>query len=246
MASAARFRFHGSLNDFLHHSQKDNWISYTFRELPAIKDTIEAIGVPHPEVDVILVNGKAVNFTYKLQPDDVVEVYPAGTLQSINLIPEPKNPLRFVLDVHLGKLARLLRMLGFDTIYDPALSEKQIVGIALSEERILLTRGTEILKLKTIKYGYWLRSQDPEIQLREVITYYNLTALMFRLFSRCLVCNGEIKQVQKEAIQAQLPPKTQLYFHEFYQCSNCRRVYWKGSHFERMQEFIQTLREPEN
>ncbi|NEM97592.1 Mut7-C ubiquitin/RNAse domain-containing protein [Pontibacter burrus] len=240
MGHTARFKFHTTLNDFLQKQEQESWINYSFRDVPAIKDAIEAIGVPHPEVNAIVVNGRSVDFTYKLHPDDKVEVYPKGSPVTINLFPNYNPPFKFVLDVHLGKLARMLRLLGFDTIFDPELTEKELVAIAVSENRILLSRGTGILKHKTIVYGYWLRSQQPDEQLQEVIRYYNLAA-EFSIFTRCMVCNGAIAQVTKEQLKEQLPPKTKLYFHEFYQCQNCQRVYWKGSHYERMQEFIQKL-----
>lgn len=240
MAGTARIKFHASLNDFLELHSQNSWLSYSFKESPAVKDAIEAIGVPHPEVNAIVVNGLPVDFTYKLQPGDDVEVYPAGYPATINLLPNYKPPYRFVLDVHLGKLARFLRMLGFDTMFDARLSEKELVSIAVNEQRILLSRGVNILKHKKIVYGYWLRSQQPEEQLQEVVRYYNLVA-EFRLFTRCMICNGEIQQVPKEQVQEQLPPKTRLYFQEFYQCRNCHRVYWKGSHYERMQESCNRL-----
>jgi len=240
MAFSAQFRFHSSLNVFVDKPQQNSWITYSFKEPPGIKDAIEAMGVPHPEVNAIVVNGLGFDFNYKLQPDDRVEVYPKGSPATINLIPNYSLPYKFVLDVHLGKLARLLRLLGFDTLYDPDLTEKQLVTIAVTENRILLSRGINILKHKNIDYGYWLRSQQPEEQLKEVVCNYNL-APEFRLFTRCMVCNGEIREVKKEQVEAGLPPKTKLYFQEFYQCANCKRVYWKGSHYERMQEFIKKL-----
>ncbi|MBB6611826.1 Mut7-C ubiquitin/RNAse domain-containing protein [Pontibacter sp. Tf4] len=240
MAGTAHFKFYASLNDFLPKQEQESWINYSFPENPVVKDAIEAMGVPHPEVNAIVVNGNKVDFTYKLQPSDEVEVYPKGFPATINLTPTYSLPYRFVLDVHLGKLVRFLRLLGFDTFFDPELSEKELVRIAVEENRILLSRGVNILKYKTIVHGYWLRSQQPEEQLLEVIRYYSLAG-EFSVFTRCMVCNGTIVQVPKEQVQELLPPKTKLYFHEFYQCQHCRRVYWKGSHYERMQQFINNL-----
>jgi uncharacterized protein len=240
MAGTARFKFHATLNDFLELYRKDTWLNYSFVESPAVKDVIEAMGVPHPEVNAIVVNSSAVDFTYKLQSGDEVEVYPKGFPATINLIPDYSLSYKFVLDVHLGKLARLLRLLGFDTVFDAELSEKELVTIAVNENRILLSRGVNILKHKTIVHGHWLRSQQPEEQLQEVIRNYSLAG-QFHVFIRCMVCNGAIGPVAKDRVLEQLLPKTRLYFHEFYQCQHCRRVYWKGSHYERMQEFIQNL-----
>ncbi|MBC5774773.1 Mut7-C ubiquitin/RNAse domain-containing protein [Pontibacter sp. KCTC 32443] len=244
MLITATFRFHFTLNDFLALADRNAWVKYSFRDEPAVKDAIEALGVPHPEVDIIVVNCAIVDFNYKLQPNDQVEVYPASPYtmwpEKAKLIPKSTLPYRFVLDVHLGKLARLLRLLGFDTIFDAGLTDKEIAGISVSENRILLTRSVGLLKLKSITRDYWLRSQHPEMQVQEVVSYYKL-APEFKLFSRCMVCNGNIKAVPKEQIWELLPPKTRLYFHEFYQCQSCQRVYWKGSHYERMQEFISKL-----
>ena len=128
-------------------------------------------------------------------------------------------------------------MLGFDTLYEPAFNDKIIAEIAQNETRIVLTRDVGLLKQKQIKWGYWLRSQLLEPQLSEVVSHFRLTG-RFQPFTRCLECNGLLKPVKKELVLEKLPPKTKLYFNEFYQCHNCERVYWKGSHYERMQQFI--------
>ncbi|GAB3536463.1 Mut7-C RNAse domain-containing protein [Pontibacter brevis] len=220
---------------------------YRFTGTPAVKDAIEAIGVPHPEVGVILVNDLPVPFSYPLQAHDKVAVYPADANQNwpggFSLQAKPPTPERFVLDVHLGKLVRALRMLGFDTCYENDYSDRTIANIAATEERIVLTRDVGLLKQKTIRWGYWLRSQHLEEQLAEVVNYFNLQR-HFTPFTRCMACNGNIKEVSKEAVVAQLPPKTKLYFDEFFQCDSCNRVYWKGSHYERMQQFIQQHTQP--
>lgn len=242
MEATATFEFFGSLNDFPALSGRGSKLQYKFTGAPAVKDAIEAIGVPHPEIDVILVNGLPVDFTHPLHADDRIEVYPADASRSwpegYSLLAKHPAPDRFVLDVHLGKLARALRMLGFDTSYENDYSDKAIAQIAETDKRIVLTRDVGLLKHKNIRWGYWLRSQHLKEQLAEVISCYNLRH-KFSPFTRCLACNGNIEQVPKESIVQQLPPKTQLYFNEFYQCDTCQRVYWKGSHYERMQQFIE-------
>lgn len=237
----ATFRFHGVLNDFLFKRRRESVILYTFNGTPAIKDSIEALGVPHPEVDVILVNHKPVAFSYLLQEGDLVEVYPveAGRSWPVGYTSEENNPPphRFVLDVHLGTLAKSMRMLGLDTHYQTDLTDTAITRIAAEEERVVLTRDIGLLKQRSITWGYWLRSQHTEEQLEEVIRRYSLQP-SFRPFARCLACNVPVQQVRKEEVLEQLPPKTKLYFEEFYRCPSCSRVYWKGSHYERMQEFV--------
>ncbi|MFC5269797.1 Mut7-C RNAse domain-containing protein [Adhaeribacter terreus] len=240
MTFTATFLFHDSLNDFLRKFQKQQRLEYKFEGKPSVKDAIEAQGVPHPEIAQILVDGEPVSFQYLLKPNDFVEVFPATK----NQIPEakllqPKLPetIRFVLDVHLGKLAKALRMLGFDTVYRNDLDDKTIAELAQNENRIVLTRDVNLLKMKAINWGYWLRSQFLEEQLAEVIQYFKLQN-KFAPFTRCLECNGLIHEVRKEDVLGVLPPNTRKYFSEFYQCESCRKVYWKGSHYERMQQFI--------
>ena len=241
MAFHATFLFHGTLNDFLPKSRKGALLDYSFERNPSVKDAIEALGVPHPEVAAILVNGRPVDFQYLLQPEDQVEVFPkrvnAAEVKGKNLQPPLPEMVKFVLDVHLGKLAKALRMLGFDTVYQNDYSDKAIADLAQNENRIVLTRDVNLLKIKKILWGYWLRSQHLEEQLSEVIRYFELEK-QFAPFSRCLACNGFILPVEKEKVINELPPNTRRYFHEFYQCESCRNVYWKGSHFERMQQFI--------
>lgn len=243
----ASFHFHGALNDFLPKRRRGSAILYIFRGAPAIKDSIEALGVPHPEVDVILVNHKIVAFSYLLQEDDVVEVYPVEAERSwpVGYTLEEKNqpPHRFELDVHLGTLAKSMRMLGLDTYYETDLTDAAIARIAAEEERVVLTRDVGLLKQKSITWGYWLRSQHTEKQLEEVIRRYSLQS-SFRPFARCLACNVPVQQVSKEEVLEQLPPKTKLYFEEFYRCPSCSRVYWKGSHYDHMQLFVARISRP--
>lgn len=245
MEKSAQFCFYASLHDFLSSSQRNKSpIIYSFSNAPAVKDAIEAIGIPHPEVASIFINGTAAGFSHPLHHLDQVEVFPAGYPSAppngyalCSPYPEPE---RFVLDVHLGKLARSLRMLGFDTLYENNYSDNAIAKIAEKDERIVLTRDIGLLKQKIIQWGYWLRSQQAEEQLAEVIRYFKLQA-KFQPFSRCIACNGRIIKTLKENVADRLPSKTKQYFNEFFQCQSCRRVYWKGSHYERMQTFIMTV-----
>ncbi|MBD1395695.1 hypothetical protein H9Q13_00825 [Pontibacter sp. JH31] len=238
MSHTACFYFHGSLNDFLRRPKRATWFAYTFIGHPAVKDAIEAIGIPHLEVREVLINDLPVPLTHQLQPEDRVAVFPFDGRESELL--QGIAAFRFVLDVHLGKLAKSLRLLGFDAAYDNALTDKAIVAQAQTEQRIVLTRDVNLLKHKAIPVGYWLRSQQTEEQLAAVIRRFRLLEHS-RPFTRCMVCNGNISEVTKAAVLDLLPPKTKRYFQEFYQCENCRRVYWKGSHYERMQELVRRL-----
>ena len=238
MQQTADFYFHGSLNDFLRRVKRDTRLAYTFSSHQTVKDMIEAIGVPHVEVWEVLVHEERVPLSHRLQPADRVEVYPYDGREEELL--QGIADRKFVLDVHLGTLARSLRMLGFDTVYANTFTDKDIAGIAEAEQRIVLTRDVNLLKQKAIPAGYWLRSQHTEEQLTEVIRRFRLLDLI-RPFSRCMVCNGMIAAVPKETVLDQLPPKTKLYFEKFYRCASCQRVYWKGTHYERMQELVYRL-----
>jgi uncharacterized protein with PIN domain len=234
---AAEFRFYEELNDFLPVRQRRQTVRYAFNGRPAIKDPIEALGVPHTEVDLIVVNGQSVGFDYHLQDGDRVAVYPC--FEAFDLSPIVKlreSPLRqtaFILDVHLGKLARFLRLLGFDALYRNDYDDDELVQISAREHRILLTRDRRLLFHKTITHGYFLHSTNAMEQTREVIERFDLTGNV-RLFTRCSECNGAIAPVAKEAVLDRLQPLTRRHFHEFVQCAGCGRVYWKGSHYGRL------------
>ncbi len=240
----AQFRFYEELNDFLPVGVKKTTFPYRFSGSPAVKDAIEAIGVPHTEIELIVANGTSVGFEYRLQDGDFVSVYPV--CESIDVTPvirlrdSPLRRTRFILDVHLGKLARLLRMLGFDTLYRNSYRDPDIVRLAASEGRIVITRDRGILKTANVTHGYWVRSSDPDEQLREVIDRFDLTGQV-RPFHRCMACNAELLAVDKDAVLDRLPRRTANYFDEFHRCPECMRIYWKGSHYDKMKRYVQEV-----
>ncbi|MDQ3277140.1 MAG: Mut7-C ubiquitin/RNAse domain-containing protein [Bacteroidota bacterium] len=235
MAFTCTFYIHKNLNDFLPVRSREQRLTYTFHPSATVKDAIEAIGVPHVEVSQISRNGQTIPFSYLLQPNDTIEVVPFDDLSIRD------EPVAFVLDVHLGKLARLLRLLGIDAHYENGYKDPEIVALAVRENKTVLTRDVGLLKYKVLQHGYWLRSQHPEEQLREVLKRFALNDT-FQPFSRCIACNGTILSVPKETVIQHLPPNTKEFFHEFYRCSQCGKVYWKGSHYENMVRRIQHIR----
>ncbi len=240
----AWFRFYEELNDFLHVPARKQLFPYAFNGSPSVKDAIESLGVPHVEVDMILVNGVSVNFGCKLKNGDHVSVYPVFESLDISdvqhLRPEPLRDIRFVADVHLGRLAKYLRLLGFDTVYDMSLQDSKIISISLSQNRIILTRDRGILKNRRITHGYWIRSADPRKQTAGIVSKFDLRKI-FKPFTRCLECNSLINNVPKEEISARLLPKTRKYYNVFRICPDCGRIYWEGSHFEKMKQFVESL-----
>ena len=244
MMNMAFFRFYEELNDFLPSDKKKKLFSYSFTGNPSIKDAIEALGIPHVEVDMILVNSNSVGFGYRLQSHDYVSVYPVFESLDISnmtrLRDKPLRILKFIADVHLGKLVKLIRLCGFDTYYRKDINDKDIITLALSEARIILTRDKGLLKNKQVTHGYWIRSQNPDEQLTEIINRFDLKDQM-NLFTRCMECNGILSVVPKEDILDRLLPETRKYFHDFKICNDCKRIYWEGSHYDRMKRRLKWL-----
>jgi len=234
---SAEFRFYEELNDFLPAERRKVSFVQNFQGTPGVRDLIQALGVPHTAVDLILVNGRSVDFAHRLQGGERVAVYPEFERLDITpllrLRPEPLRRTRFVLDVHLGRLARYLRMLGFDCAYANHWSDDQIIDLALAERRIILTRDIGILKQKRVSHGYWLRHTRPTKQLGEVIGALDLARLV-RPFTRCMDCNGAIHEVSRESVEGRVDPQIARRFERFWQCAKCRKVYWRGSHYRRM------------
>ena len=237
----AHFRFYAELNDFLPADKRQRDFLHRFGLSPSIKDMIEALGVPHTEVDLILVNGRSVDFSYLVRDGDQISVYPV--FESIDISPlvrvrpQPLRESRFVLDVHLGRLATYLRLLGFDTLYRNDYADAELARISSNEGRILLSRDRGLFKRSVVTHGYCLRTTNPRQQLVEVLRRFDLVDSI-KPFRRCLRCNGLLQPVAKAATIDRLQPKTRQHYHEFCRCQNCDHIYWKGSHYERMQRFI--------
>lgn len=237
----ASFRFYGELNDFLSVAQRQKNLIQRFDPGQSAKHLIEALGPPHPEVDLILVNGRPEPFGYLVQDGDRVSVYPR--FRHLDLGDHPRlGPDRppvpsFVLDGHLGRLAAYLRLMGFDTLYTNHVDDHQLAHISAEEARILLTRDQELLKRSIVRHGAWVRNTNPRLQLVEMLARFELVDNIAP-FSRCLSCNGLLEPVDKEAIQDQLEPRTLKYYDSFHRCNSCHQVFWDGSHVQRMKRLI--------
>lgn len=240
---AAIFRFYADLNFFLPaHRRQRNFAVPTYAGDQSVKHLIEALGAPHTEVGLILANSKPIQFGYLVQSGDYISVYPPFTTleppESARLRPPLPNPARFLLDNHLGKLARYLRLLGFDTLYfHNSYDDPQLAQLAHREQRILLSRDRGLLKRSEVVYGYCLRTKDSRRQVTAVLHRFRLHD-QIKPWTRCLRCNGRLRPVSKQAILHLLEPKTKQYFEEFQQCEACGQVYWRGSHFHRLRDFV--------
>ena len=241
MAINATFRYYEELNDFLKKQYRKQSFTYTFKGVTTVKDAIESMGVPHTEVDMITVNGNPVGFNYRIMEDDAVAVYPVYEsldISEIQLLRERvlREP-KFVLDVHLGKLTRYLRLAGFDCLYDKSFDDDEIIALSLAQKRTILTRDKGILKNGKVTHGMFVWSVIPKKQFIEVISRLQLENFIHP-FTRCTECNEGIQQVEKEKVVDQLQPLTRKFYSVFYQCTGCKKIYWEGSHFSRMRQFI--------
>jgi hypothetical protein len=238
-----RLNFHGDLDFFVRPVARGRSIERSLGEKTAVKDVIEACGIPHPEIDLILVNGQPVDFDYSIANDADIEVYPVGSgctdfkqerLQvSVNTT--------FVADGHLGRLARNLRLLGFDVVYDPHAEDRQLLCVMERENRALLTRDRRLLMHAVVKTGYFPRSQNSDEQTVEVIRRFDLLGSIAP-FTRCLRCNAPLQKVSKAEIIQRLEPLTKIYYDQFRRCTGCEKIYWPGSHFSRLKRRLEQIR----
>ncbi len=230
-------RFYGELNDFLPLARRARRLEVPFREGCTAKAMIEDMGVPHTEVDLILANGTSVGFSHRLLDNDDLSVYPVFESLDISgvtrLRPFPLRVTRFAVDVHLGKLASLLRLFGFDAAYANDWSDDKLVVVSRGEGRIVLTRDRGLLKRRALTHGYCVRSSRPRQQIAEVIRRFDLRAQV-RLFSRCLACNAPLGPAEPESVRPLVPPRVAEIYGQFSRCPSCSRVYWQGTHWERL------------
>jgi hypothetical protein len=240
----ATFRFYAGLNDLLPPDRRQIAFVLPFDGRVTIKHLVESLGVPHTEVDLIIVNGDPVSFNHIVQNEDRISVYPVFTSIDINPIgrlqPLPLRQTRFVLDTHLGQLARYLRMLGFDCLYQNNYEDDELAEISGKQQRILLSRDRGLLKRNLVTHGYCIKDIDPRLQTLEVIRRFDLREIIHP-FQRCLKCNGRLISVDKEDIVDRLNDDTRRFYDEFQICESCNQIYWKGSHYEHMEHFLEEI-----
>ncbi|OBA83453.1 hypothetical protein A9W99_07915 [Mycobacterium sp. 1164966.3] len=238
-------RAYAELNDFLPGESRGVTVRRPFRSHQTVKDVLEAMGIPHTEVDLILVNGSPQGFNYRPSVGDRIAAYPMFEALDIGstarLRPVPLRTPRFVVDVNLGRLARLLRVLGLDVWWSSDADDPTLADISRDEQRILLTRDRGLLKRSAVTHGIFVHSQDPEQQALEVIRRLDLGQRLAP-FTRCLRCNGTLVAVSKDEVLDRLEPLTRRYYQDFSRCSGCGRIYWAGSHHARMVGLVERLR----
>jgi len=248
--------FHGDLPRFLRPGLRGVMpVRRELREKAAVKDVIEACGIPHVEVDLIVATDavgaavQALDFAFPVQAALALTIYPVSAPPEL-LPAAPRLQARggecFVADGHLGALARHLRLLGLDTVYERDADDPRLLEIMLQQDRVLLTRDRRLLMHAVVRHGYCPRSDEPEEQTREVLRRFGLLETPTRLsaWSRCLRCNGRLGRVTKPEVAAELAaePRTLRYYEEFYRCARCGRIYWHGSHAEKLAARLARIR----
>ncbi len=242
--ATVRFRFYEELNDFLAPQRRRCEFPCRCVQGACVKHVIETLGVPHTEVELVLVNGESVGFERVLHDGDRVSVYPKfETFDVTPLVRVREGALRttrFVADSHLGGLARLLRMIGFDTLYQNRFSDDEVERLAREQQRIVLTRDRALLKRRGITHGCYVRALRPRQQLREIFDRLDL-ARAARPFSRCLSCNGTLQVLEPQRVEALVPPGVRDHYQRFCICDGCARVFWEGTHWQRMRDLVDAL-----
>lgn len=244
MPGCVWFRCYAELNDFLARKQRAVAFMHCFKSPATIKDMVESLGIPHTEIDLMLVNSESVDFDYLVRDGDFISIYPVFRALDISSVsrcrPLPLDNCRFILDTHLGRLAAYLRMVGFDSLYRNDYNDPTLADTSANEQRILLTRDRKLLMRKQVTYGCYVRATQPRSQLIEILARFDLYDRQ-QPFTRCMSCNGTIVSISKEKAILHLPPRVCSWQNEFWQCQHCGKIYWQGTHYQRMKQFIAGL-----
>lgn len=240
----ADLRFYEELNDFLPAERRRRTFSVEFEGTPSVKDVVERCGVPHPEVDLVLVDGKPVDWSARISGGERIAVYPVfeslDITEAQRLRPKPLRRTSFVVDANLGALARLLRLLGCDVLYDPDLDDAEIAERSRSGHRIVLTRDRELLKRSAVTHGVYVRSDDPEEQAAQVVARLDIADRLDPL-SRCVRCGGPLVDADAEQVRAQVPPRSRNAYERFSRCASCGAVYWRGTHYAELEAKVERI-----
>jgi uncharacterized protein len=237
-------RVYAELNDFLPPEVRGTTVRRAFRPHQTVKDVIEAAGIPHTEVDLVVVDGEPVDFSHRPTSGDRIAAYPVFETLDISPIsrlrPAPLREPRFVVDVNLGRLARLLRLLGLDARFDRDLDDEALARISRDERRVLLTRDRGLLKRRQVTHGLFVREDRPFDQAVAVVTKLELAGQLDP-FTRCLRCGGSLSPVDKADVLDQLEPLTKQHYDDFHRCESCGQLYWRGSHHARLVRLVDDI-----
>lgn len=228
-------RLHGDLMDLVRGGGQRLASDTVIRRIPeptSAKDAIEALGIPHCEIGRIASGGKSLALAARIDDGADLTVFPAP--------PRTLDDPRFICDQHLGKLARLLRIMGFDVAFGAGWNQPGVARRAVVGRRVLLSRGRAILMRSEISAGLLIRSDCADDQAVEVMRRFRLAGSV-RLFGRCGLCNGRLAAVAKQQVAPRIPTRTARWLDEYYLCRDCDQLYWEGTHVAALRDRIAAL-----
>jgi len=240
MTGPITLRFHAQLNQFLRPEQRERTVTLALSAPAPVRHLAETLGVPHTEIDRVLLQGQPVSLEAQVCAGDAVELFPAEPGLASSVRPPPPAPPRFVVDAHLGQLAKYLRWLGFDARCDNDVGDRAIASTAAAERRVVLSRDRALLMRREILYGFYVPQTDPWEQLREVVARWQLCPLV-EPFSRCMECNQPLRQAAPRQVLEKVPQDVRRWETQYLACPGCGRVYWRGSHYDAMRERLRAL-----
>jgi uncharacterized protein with PIN domain len=237
-------RCYAELNNCLDRARQYMNFPLSIPDGASTSDLITAIGLRPDQIDLILVNGQSAGMNYRLSDKDRIAFYPVferldiSSLEKIHEIPL-RRP-RFILDVHLGKLARLLRLLGFDALYRNDYTRDELIQKSIDEHRILLSKDEQLLKDELITHANLIRSPDPHRQINDLLQTLDLFSLAAP-FTRCTLCNSMLHRIEKESVLFRIPTMTSKICDEYLLCPSCDHIYWKGTHYKRLESLVREI-----
>ncbi|MEV2270168.1 Mut7-C RNAse domain-containing protein [Nonomuraea africana] len=223
-------RFDADLWLFLTPQHRRESVPVAYDGTSTLGHVVESLGVPLPEVGRLAVDGRPVPPSHRPRDGDVVRVLPVRRPQEL-----PVRPPRFLLDVHLGTLARRLRLLGVDTAYHNDRDDDALIRWANAERRLLLTRDRGLLRRRALWLGAYVRGSRADDQLADVLDRF---APPLAPWTRCTACNGELVPVAKADVEPLLEPGTRHNYDVFARCTACGHVYWRGAHSRRLEDIV--------
>ncbi|MGW2045282.1 Mut7-C RNAse domain-containing protein [Streptomyces sp. NPDC001858] len=217
---------------FVPHARRAGATALAVDGASTLGHVVESLGVPLTEVGALLVDGREVRVSHIPADGESVAVQPVARPQLV-----PGAPLRFILDVHLGTLARRLRLLGVDAAYESTdIGDPALAARSAAQQRVMLSRDRGLLRRRELWAGAYVYSTDPEQQLRDVLDRF---APELQPWTRCTACNGLLKEATKDEVADQLRHGTQESYDVFAQCRSCKRAYWKGAHHEQLTAIVE-------
>ena len=224
--------FAPELHVFVPQARRAGPLRSTTDGVSSLGHVVESLGVPLTEVGALVVDGREVPVSHVPAAGESVTVRTVARPQRV-----PGAPLRFLLDVHLGTLARRLRLLGVDTAYESTdIGDPALAARSAAEQRVMLSRDRGLLRRRELWAGAFVYSTRPEEQLRDVLDRFQPG---LRPWTRCTACNGLLRRATKHEVADQLKHGTHATYDVFAQCTECGRAYWKGAHHEQLEAIVE-------